>query len=81
MQADTDYRNRQNLLTQWAAGTATNINQLKTNLAGIGQYNVPSVQAKPIMGQPQFDAQGNLTTRYGGGYSSDDNLNKNLFGL
>lgn len=64
---DTNYKNRQNALLSWATSNATNINQLKTNLAAIGQYNVPANQAQDISGQPTFDAQGNMTTSFGGG--------------
>lgn len=63
MQADADFRNRQNTLMTWAANNATTIGQLKSNLAAVGQYATPNVSAPALNGTPQFDAQGNLTTR------------------
>lgn len=73
MQADANFKNRENALMQWAVNNSTNINQLKTNLAAVGQYNVPGVSAPAINGTPQFDAQGNLTTPfYGGGGGTNE---------
>lgn len=78
MQVDADFRNRQNTLTQWAASNATNINQLKTNLAAVGQYNAPGIQMQSINGTPSFDAQGNMTAYFGGAGSTREEL-KNPF--
>lgn len=77
MQADADFKNKQNALMTWATNNATTIGQLKSNLAAVGQYNAPGVQAQSINGAPQFDAQGNMTTMWSTG-SSDEKL-KNPF--
>lgn len=77
--AEQDHRAKQNSLLTWAENNAKTIDQLKTNLAGIGQYNVPNVQAGTVNGQASFDAQGNLSVPMfgGGGISTKE---KPLFG-
>lgn len=77
MQADADYKNKQNALLTWATNNATTIGQLKSNLAAVGQYNAPGIQAQSINGAPTFDAQGNLNTMWSTG-NSDEKL-KNPF--
>lgn len=80
MQADANFKNQQNALISWATSNAKDINQLKTNLANVGQYNVPGIQMNQINGQPQFDAQGNLSAPlYGGAGSTRDDQIKNPF--
>lgn len=80
MQADADYKNKQNTLLSWAASNAQNINQLKSNLAQLGQYNVPGLNVGAMNGSPTFDAQGNMNTSfYGGGGSTRDDRLKNPF--
>ena len=79
MQQDADYKNRQNALMSWASSNAQTIGQLKSNLAALGQYNVPGVSVGQINGQPTFDAQGNMSAPlYGGGVDSREKLN--IFG-
>lgn len=82
MQEDANFKNQQNALLSWATSNATTIGQLKTNLASVGQYNVPGVQvAQP--GQPTFDAQNNLTQSFGGGGTVASNKTPetlNMFG-
>lgn len=77
MQADADYKNKQNALLTWATNNATTIGQLKSNLASVGQYNAPGIQAQSINGSPTFDAQGNMNTMWSTG-NSDEKL-KNPF--
>ena len=80
MQADANFKNQQNVLLQWAANNATSINQLKSNLAAVGQYNVPAVNAQAVSGTPQFDAQGNLTSRFWS-TNTQEKEPKNLYGI
>lgn len=79
MQADAQYKQQQSMLTQWAASNASNINQLKTNLAAVGQYNAPSLQTPSINGGISYDAAGNLQGPvYGGSYGTSTKTD--LFG-
>jgi len=61
MMADQDFRNRQNSLLSWAESNSRTIGELKNNLAQIGGYQAPGVQAQSINGTPTFDAQGNMS--------------------
>lgn len=61
MAADADFRNRQNSLMSWAESNSKTIGELKSNLAALGQYNAPAVQAGQVNGVPTFDAQGNMS--------------------
>jgi hypothetical protein len=81
MQEDQNFKNRQNTLLSWAASNATNINQLKSNLSAIGQYNVNPVSATPINGTPQFDAQGNMITYFGSGSREKEKYPTTLSGI
>jgi hypothetical protein len=82
MAAEADHRNRQNSLLSWAENNAKTIGELKNNLAQLGQYSVPGVQAGTVNGQATFDAQGNLSVpMFGGGGSSSTTKDKNIFGF
>lgn len=65
--AEQDYRAKQNSLLTWAENNSKTIGQLRTNLAALGQYNLPAIQAEAVNGQPSFDAQGNLSVPMFGG--------------
>jgi hypothetical protein len=69
--------NRRSALEQWAMNNATNITQLKQNLAGISQtnYNMPSAQ--PVAGAPSVDSRGNL---FAGGFNAGTDEKRNIFG-
>lgn len=74
MLADQDFRNRQNSLLSWAESNSRNIAELRSNLAGIGQYNAPGLTTQRISGTPTIDAQGNMNAplTYGGGVSRSE---------
>lgn len=79
MQADADFKNKQNALMTWATNNATTIGQLKSNLAAVGQYNAPGIQAQSINGSPTFDAQGNMTAMWSTG-NRDEKLRNPFLG-
>lgn len=70
----SEITNKKSQLETWAANNASNINQLKTNMASIGQYipNMPTANA--INGGVQVDSQGNLRSLFGYGTSDEDKL-------
>ena len=70
----SEIQNRKATLESWAVSNATNLNQLKTNMQGIGQYipNMPT--ASSINGGVQVDSQGNLRGLFGYGNSDEDKL-------
>lgn len=69
-----EVQNKRSQLETWAANNASNINQLKTNMASIGQYvpNMPTANA--VNGGVQVDSQGNLRSLFGYGTSNEDKL-------
>lgn len=71
---------RQATLESWAANNATNLAQLKQNMAGIGAYIAPQQQAGQIQGSMAFAPQGTRSI-YGGGGQSYDDIIKRLSGL
>lgn len=79
---EADHRAKQNSLLSWAESNSKTIGELKNNLAQLGQYSVPNVQAGTINGQATFDAQGNLSVPlFGGGGSYSTSKDKNIFGF
>lgn len=70
MAEDTRAKNRQDALTTWAMNNATSINQLKSNLAAVGQMTVNNPTYSKLSGSPTIDAQGNLNTNFYGGAGS-----------
>ena len=70
MAEDTRAKNRQDALYTWAANNATSINQLKSNLAAVGQMTVNNPTYSKLSGSPTIDAQGNLNTNFYGGAGS-----------
>ena len=72
--------NRKSALESWAMSNATNLQQLKQNLAGIANFNPSLPQAQPIVGQIQASG-GNVSTpsvwQPGSAYSKDEDK---LFG-
>lgn len=70
----SEVQNKRSQLETWAANNASNINQLKTNMASIGQYvpNMPTANA--VNGGVQVDSQGNLRSLFGYGTSNEDKL-------
>jgi hypothetical protein len=70
----SEINNKKSQLESWAMSNASNIGQLKTNMASIGQYvpNMPTANA--INGGVQVDSQGNLRSLFGYGTSDEDKL-------
>lgn len=80
MAVEADHRAKQNSLMQWAENNSRTIGDLKNNLAQLGQYSVPNVQAGSINGQATFDAQGNLSVPLFGGGGSFSTQKKDIYG-
>jgi hypothetical protein len=64
-QIQSEFSNRRSSLETWAANNATNINQLKSNMASIGQFQATPGQYQGMNGSPQMDGGGNMS--YWGG--------------
>jgi hypothetical protein len=47
--------NRRAALEQWAINTATNINQLKTNMQAVGGFQAPGINTPSIAGTPSWN--------------------------
>jgi hypothetical protein len=73
------YMNQRDALFSWATSQATNINQLKQNLAQISNIQVPSYASMGSLGAttPTIDAQGNIVAS-GYGYASSDEEKRRL---
>ena len=72
---------RQASLESWAMSNATNLAQLKQNMAGIGAYTAPQQQYGQITGTPQFAPAGTSTAKFGGTNASVEDELKRLAGL
>lgn len=73
---------KQASLESWAQSNATNLAQLKQNMAGIGAYQAPQQQAGQIQGSLSFAPQGAQGSPvYGGSGQSYDDIIKQLSGL
>lgn len=72
-QIEDRFMNQKDTLFSWATSQATNINQLKSNLAQISNIQVPSYSQFGNLGvtTPTVDAQGNIMAT-GYGYNSED---------
>lgn len=75
MQAKTQYDNLVSGLTSWAASNSTNISQLRTNIQGVMQQVLPTIQAGQIAGQPNWQGN-NFTLGAPTGYGSTEEQNK-----
>jgi len=60
-QSEQDIRNKKTMLDEWAANNATNINQLKSNLAAVSSYNPSLPTAQQFSGTPTVSG-GNIRT-------------------
>lgn len=82
-QIESETSNRRQQLQQWAIGVSENINQLKSNMQQVAQFDPLYPQAQAIAGAPQVYSAGNIATNYGGGGNSlanNEDRRFNLFG-
>ena len=66
MQADADYKNKNNTLMSWAASNSKTIGELKSNLAQLTTMGDPNIQTGQMQGI-NYGADGNQTSYVPGG--------------
>ena len=76
------YAQRSSALENWAMSNATNLNQLKQNMAQIAQFKAQPLSVGSISGTPQFAPQGAQGVQFGGsGFMGLTDDQKRLLGL
>lgn len=76
--------NRRSMLDQWALNNSKTIQEAKTNLSGVANYQAPGIANPGITGQLAADSSGNVSYNRGAGYSNIASTNndwlKKLYG-
>lgn len=77
--------NRRSMLDQWALNNSKTIQEAKTNLSGVANYQAPGISNPGITGQLAADSSGNVSYNRGAGYSNIASTNndwlKKLYGM
>lgn len=82
LMAQQEGANRRSMLDSWAASNSKTIGELRTNLAGISNYQAPGVTNPGVSGQLSSDSQGNVAYNRtpGTGYGYSTKVDKDIYG-